>query len=104
MIGGLMKKAKISTEDVHYVARLARLDVSDEETERFAQQLNTILTYMDKLNELDTSNVEPMSHVIDVSNAFREDIVRESIPQEVSLANAPEREKGFFKVPRILGD
>ena len=99
-----MKNAKISTEDVQHVARLARLDISDEETERFAQQLNAILTYMDKLNELDTSNVEPMSHVIDVSNAFREDIVRESIPQEVSLANAPERENGFFKVPRIIGD
>lgn len=99
-----MGNAKISKEDVRYVARLARLNVSEEETETFTLQLNSILSYMDKLNELDTSHVEPTSHVIDVCNAFREDTVQESLPQEVALENAPEREGEFFKVPRIIGD
>lgn len=99
-----MERTKISKEDVRYVARLARLNVLEGEMEKFTLQLNSILTYMDKLNELDTSNVEPMSHVIDVCNAFRDDTVRESFSQEVALGNAPEREKGFFKVPRIIED
>ena len=75
-----MKNARISTEDVHHVARLARLDVSDEETERFAQQLNTILTYMDKLNELDTSKVEPMSHAIQLSEGTHQRLGDEFAP------------------------
>ena len=99
-----MENAKISKEDVQYVARLARLNVSEDEVETFTLQLNAILSYMDKLNELDTSDVEPISHVIDVCNAFREDLVKESFPQEVTLENAPERAGGFFKVPRIMED
>jgi aspartyl-tRNA(Asn)/glutamyl-tRNA(Gln) amidotransferase subunit C len=98
-----MENTKISKEDVRYVARLARLNVSDEEMETFAVQLNSILSYIDKLNELDTSDIEPMSHVIDVCNAFREDIVERSFSQEVALENAPQREDGFFTVPRIIG-
>jgi len=97
-----MKDTKISNDDVRYVARLARLDLPEEEMERFTVQLNTILSYMDKLNELDTSNVEPMSHVIDVCNAFRADTVAESFPQDVALMNAPEAQRGFFKVPKII--
>lgn len=99
-----MENPKISREDVRYVARLARLNVSEGEIETFTHQLNSILSYMDKLNELDTSDVEPMSHVIDVCNALREDIVQESFTQKVALENAPESEKGFFKVPRIIED
>jgi len=99
-----MGTAKISQEDVRYVAKLARLNLSAEDMEKFTLQLNSILSYMDKLNELDTSNVEPMSHVIDVYNAFRDDVVGESFGREVALENAPDREQGFFKVPRIIGD
>ncbi len=104
LIGGNMEKPKISKEDVRYVAKLARLNVSEEEMEVFTFQLNSILSYMEKLDELETSNVEPMSHVIDVYNAFREDMVSESFSQGVALENAPERDEGFFKVPRIIGD
>lgn len=103
-IGGIMENAKISKEDVRYVARLARLNVSEEDTETFTLQLNSILSYMDKLNELDTSDVQPMSHAIDVCNAFRQDTVQGSFAQEVALENAPEREGAFFKVPRIVGN
>ncbi len=99
-----MEGAKISSGDVRYVARLARLNVLEGEIETFTLQLNRILAYMEKLNELDTSDVEPTSHVVDVSNAFREDIVRESFPQEVALGSAPEREGGFYRVPRIIED
>lgn len=98
-----MEKPKISKKDVQYVARLARLNVSEDEMEVFTLQLNSILSYVEKLDELDTSNVEPMSHVIDICNAFKQDIVLESFSQEVALENAPEREEGFFKVPRIIG-
>lgn len=99
-----MKGMKISREAVQYVAGLARLDLSEEETERFTLQLNTVLSYMDKLNELDTSSVECMSHVIDVFNAFRRDMTEESFSQDVTLLNAPEKENGFFKVPKIIED
>ncbi len=95
---------KISKKDVGYVGRLARLNIREEEIETFTLQLNSILSYMDKLNGLDTSGIRPMSHVIEISNAFREDIVRESFPQDVSLSNAPEREREYFKVPKIIED
>ncbi|MFQ6079230.1 MAG: Asp-tRNA(Asn)/Glu-tRNA(Gln) amidotransferase subunit GatC [Thermodesulfobacteriota bacterium] len=93
---------KISARDVEYVAKLARLDLSDEEKDEFAVQLNDILTYMDKLNELDTKQVEPTSHVIPIMNVFRSDEVLESLPRESSLGSAPEAEKDFYKVPKII--
>lgn len=93
---------KIGIKDVEYVARLARLTLSDEEKDEFVVQLNDILTYMDKLNELDTKEVQPTSHVISVKNVFRADEIRESLSREPSLGNAPETEKGFYKVPKII--
>ena len=99
-----MGDSKILETNVRYVAGLARLDVSDEEMGTLTVQLNSILSYMDKLNELDTSGVEPMSHVIDACNAYREDMVRDSFTQTLALDNAPDKEKGFFKVPKIIGD
>lgn len=93
---------KIGIKDVEYVARLARLALSDEEKDEFVVQLNDILTYMGKLNELDTKDVKPTSHVISVMNVFRSDEVLESLPREPSVGNAPEREKGFYKVPKII--
>ncbi|MFQ5658080.1 MAG: Asp-tRNA(Asn)/Glu-tRNA(Gln) amidotransferase subunit GatC [Candidatus Methylomirabilales bacterium] len=93
---------KITREEVDHVARLARLGLSDEERERMRAQLDAILTYIDKLNQLDTSEVEPTSHVISVTNVFREDTAWSSLSQEEALANAPDRHETFFRVPRIL--
>ncbi len=93
---------KITRQEVEHVARLARLGLSDEEQERMRDQLDTILTYIDKLDQLDTSGVEPTSHVIPVTNVFREDATRSSLSQEQALANAPDRHGSLFRVPRIL--
>ncbi len=88
--------------DIEKVARLARLELSDEEKATFGSQLEQILTYMEQLNRLDTSGVEPTSHAIPVYNVFREDQVKPSLPQEEVLAIAPDEEDGHFKVPRII--
>lgn len=97
-----MEEKKITPEEVEYVARLSRLALNDEEKEVFGEQLDSILKYVEKLNELDTSNVEPTFHVLSVKNVFREDVVKQSIPLEDALANAPDRVEDFFKVPRIV--
>jgi aspartyl-tRNA(Asn)/glutamyl-tRNA(Gln) amidotransferase subunit C len=88
--------------DIEKVARLARLDLSEEEKATFGNQLEQILTYMEQLNRLDTTGVEPTSHAIPISNVFREDEVRPSLPQEEVLGIAPDQEDGHFKVPRII--
>ena len=93
---------KITREEVEHVARLARLGLSEEETERMQAQMDAILTYIDKLNQLDTSEVEATSHVIPMTNVFREDTIWSSLSQEQALANAPDPQEGFFRVPRIL--
>lgn len=93
---------KISYEQVEHVARLARLALSREEKEKMRAQLDAILTYIDKLNQLDTSQTEPTSHVIPMTNVFREDKIRPSLSQEQALANAPDRQGALFRVPRIL--
>jgi aspartyl-tRNA(Asn)/glutamyl-tRNA(Gln) amidotransferase subunit C len=93
---------KLSTQDVEYVAKLARLEVTNQEKEKFTAQLNDILGYIDKLNELDTKGVAPMSHAIAVTNAFREDKVLESLGTEKALANAPDARGEFFRVPKVI--
>lgn len=93
---------KITREEVEHVARLARLALSEGEREKIRAQLDAILTYIDKLNELNTSQVEPTSHVIPMTNVFRDDTVRPSLSQEEALANAPDRHDAFFRVPRII--
>jgi len=93
---------KIGKEEVKYIAHLARLEFDDVEVEKFTTQLNDILLYMEKLNEVDTKDVPPMSHAIRLENAFREDVVQPSLPPEDSLANAPKRQDGFFLVPKVL--
>lgn len=97
-----MEKIKISQDEVTYVAHLARLEFGEEEKEKFTFQLNEILRYMDKLGEVDTAGVEPMTHAIAQKNAFREDAVGVSLPPEVSLANAPESRGGCFQVPKVI--
>lgn len=93
---------KITVAEVEHVARLARLEVSTEEKQNLTEQLNEILLYMEKLNELDTSGVAPTSHVVDLHNAFREDIVQESMPRTETLENAPEDNDAEFVVPRVI--
>ena len=93
---------KLTAQEVEYVAHLARLEITPQEKEKFTAQLNDILLYIDKLNELDTKGVEPMSHAIGVTNAFREDNVVESIGTEKTLANAPDERGEFFRVPKVI--
>ncbi|MBI1824548.1 MAG: Asp-tRNA(Asn)/Glu-tRNA(Gln) amidotransferase subunit GatC [Nitrospirae bacterium] len=93
---------KITAEQVAYVARLAKLTVSEEEKVKLTLQLEQILNYVEQLNELDTSKVEPTSHAILLENVFREDQETPSLPPELALKNAPERENGFFKVPKVI--
>jgi aspartyl-tRNA(Asn)/glutamyl-tRNA(Gln) amidotransferase subunit C len=92
----------IAREDVEHVAELARLELTAAEKEQFISQLNNILTYIEKLNELDTTDVEPTSHVIPMSNVFRDDEVRPSLDRAKVLRNAPQESHFFFKVPRII--
>ncbi|MCI0502558.1 MAG: Asp-tRNA(Asn)/Glu-tRNA(Gln) amidotransferase subunit GatC [Fusobacteria bacterium] len=92
----------ITKDNVLHVAGLARLDLSQEEVARYEVELNDVLEFMEKLNELDTQGVEPTTHVLDISNVFRQDIVEASSDVEEILANAPDREDDYFKVPSIL--
>ena len=96
--------AKITRKEVEHVARLARLELTEEEKGQMTAQLDAILGYFDKLNELDTSTVEPTTTVIPMVSVMREDEVRPSLPQKDALANAPDREDVFFRVPRIIED
>lgn len=93
---------KINFELVDHVARLARLDLSDEEARKMESQLADILGYIGLLEELDISEVSPTSHVLDLANVMRDDEVKPSLPVEEGLANAPDREGTAFKVPKIL--
>ena len=95
---------KIGEAQVRHVAKLARLDLTDEEVARFSTQLSAILDYMEKLNELDTDSVEPLAHCLPIHNIFREDVVTESLDTELALENAPQHFENFFKVPKILDD
>lgn len=92
----------VTIKDVEYIANLARLEFKEEEKEKFTEQFNKILEYIDKLNELDTENVEPLYHVIDLKNVFREDEVKPSYPREEILKNAPSKTEFFFKVPKVI--
>lgn len=93
---------KITPEEVRYVAKLARLSLSDAEVEKTTQQLDGILSYVEKLGELDTTGVQPTTHALEIRNAFREDEVRESLPQEAALANAPLQNGVAFVVPKVI--
>jgi aspartyl-tRNA(Asn)/glutamyl-tRNA(Gln) amidotransferase subunit C len=92
----------ITIRDVEHVAKLARLDLSEDEKSMFTEQLNAILKYAEKLNALDTDGVEPTSHAMPLSNVMREDEVRPSLPIEKVILNAPDEEDGQFKVPAVL--
>ena len=101
----MSKKEEFSKEDIDYISKLALLDLSEEEKEKFSSQLSNILSYFKKLNDLDTENVEPMTHPIEtLKNVFREDEVRPSLSNEEALKNAEHKQDGYFKAPRILKD
>jgi len=93
----------VTIQEVEHIARLAKLEFTDEEKEKLTHQMNQILQHMEKLNELDTSHVEPLSHVIELQNVFREDSVKPSIPTEEALKNAPDKTDEYFKVPKVIG-
>jgi aspartyl-tRNA(Asn)/glutamyl-tRNA(Gln) amidotransferase subunit C len=93
---------KITPEEISHVANLARLRLSPEEVETMARQLDDILTYVAKLNELDTEGIAPTTHAISIVNAFREDEVKPSLDREKTLANGPQQNGESFVVPRII--
>lgn len=94
--------SKISEEDVKHIADLARIELTEEERRSFTEQFNTILAYFEILQDLDTETVPPTSHVIDVNNAFREDQARPSLAPDDVVKNTVQRERGFFKAPKII--
>ena len=93
----------ISDETIEYVGILAKLELSEEEKEQAKKDMGAMLDYIDKLNELDTEGVEPMSHVFPVTNVFREDVVTNGDGSEATLSNAPSMKDGGFKVPKTIG-
>ena len=94
----------ISDETIEYVGILAKLELSEEEKEQAKADMGKMLDYIDKLNELDTSGVEPMSHVFPIENVFREDVVTNGDGSADTLKNAPEQKDGGFKVPKTIGE
>ncbi len=93
---------KITREEVEHVAHLARLNLTESELEKMTSHLGTILAYVDKMEELDTSGVEPTTHAFSISNAFRDDVEKESLSQKAALANGPDENGEFFVVPKII--
>jgi aspartyl-tRNA(Asn)/glutamyl-tRNA(Gln) amidotransferase subunit C len=103
-LAGFSMGTRIDAEQVRKVAKLSRLELTEADVGEFSGQLNAILEYMEKMNELDTSSVEPLAHCLPVSNVFRQDVATESLGTEKALANAPDKDGDFFKVPKILDD
>lgn len=95
---------KVTKEDLQNVAVLSRLVIAEEQEEKYLGQLDKILTYMDNLSALDTKDVKPTTYALPMQNVFREDVVKESLDREAALANAPLKEDGYFKVPKVLED
>lgn len=93
----------ITKKDVEHVAKLARLDFDELKKEQLVKDLNAMLAYIDKLNEIDTTNVEPLAQVGGADNALRDDEARPSPPQDDMMQNAPERSGSLFKVPKVIG-
>ncbi|MBN2425338.1 MAG: Asp-tRNA(Asn)/Glu-tRNA(Gln) amidotransferase subunit GatC [Calditrichaceae bacterium] len=92
----------VTESDVENIAHLARLKITEEEKEKFVSQVNQILEYVEKLNEINTDEVEPLSHTLNLKNVFREDIVKDSLPQKEALKNAPAKTDKFFRVPKVV--
>ena len=95
-------KRKVSREEVLKIASLAQISLSEDEVERYTSQLNSILGYIDQLNELDTEEIEPLSHVLDLTNVTRKDLEESSLEREDVLMNAPESDGEYFIVPKVI--
>ncbi len=93
---------KITIDEVKRIELLSRLKLTDKEVRLFRDQLSSILTYMDKLNELNTEDVEPTSHVIPLKNVFRDDLEERPLDRNNALLNAPDEKNGFYRVPKII--
>ena len=91
----------ITVKDVEHVAKLARLELTEEEKQLYTKQLGDVLKYVDQMNEVDTSDIKPMTQVVDFNNVMRDDIPIQEISKDDLMLNAPEEENGFFKVPKI---
>ena len=92
----------LSEEDVEHVAWLAKIELSDEEKKLFTRQFNMIIEYFHVINTVETEDVKPTLHVLDLTNVFREDKIESSVSTNTALANAPKKEKGYFKAPKIV--
>lgn len=95
--------AEISLDQVRHVAKLARLALREDQLLKIAPQLGAILQYIEQINKIDKSGVEPMAHALPLHNVLREDVVEPSLPLEQVLKNAPDTDGAFFKVPKIIG-
>ena len=94
----------IDVDLVRHIGKLSRIELTDAEVRTFSRQLADILEYFDKLQQLDTDRVEPMVHPVELHNVLADDAPGESLPPEAALANAPQRDGDFFKVPKVIGD
>ncbi len=94
----------IEPDMVRHIAKLSRIELSEEQLATFGRQLADILEYFDKLAELDTTNVEPLAHAVEIHNVLAEDTPRPSLSADAALANAPQRDGDFFMVPKVIGD
>jgi len=97
-----MKNKHITKEEVEHIAWLAHIELDEKEKELFTEQFNRILEFFRKIDEVDTRDVPPTFHVLDITDVYREDEVGEPLPKELALMNAPKKENGFFKSPRIV--
>ncbi|MHC4130923.1 MAG: Asp-tRNA(Asn)/Glu-tRNA(Gln) amidotransferase subunit GatC [Planctomycetota bacterium] len=99
-----MEKKKINKSQVEKIAKLSRLKLTEQEVREFTGQLSAIIDYVEKMNELDTKDVEPLAHCLPIHNVFRSDEPKESLGTEKVLSNAPQTDGDFFKVPKILDE
>jgi aspartyl-tRNA(Asn)/glutamyl-tRNA(Gln) amidotransferase subunit C len=93
---------KVKKEDTAYIADLAKLNISGAELDKMTTDLNEILGYVEKLNEIDTTNVEPLSHPIGMTNVFRDDKLQASVDHADAIANAPVKDDAFFRAPKVI--
>lgn len=95
---------KLDESQVRHVAKLSRLDLTDNEVGRFSGELSAIVEYIEKLNQLDVEGIEPLAHCLPIHNVFRDDVVKDSLSNDEALSNAPQRHEEYFKVPKVLDD
>ena len=100
----MVKDMKVTKKDLENVAVLSRLSIPEDKQDTYIEQMDAILTYMDNLAEVDTDAVKPTTYALPMSNVFREDKVKPSLDREAALSNAPLKDNGYFKVPKVLED